>query len=105
MSWFVLALISIATTSVATLIARVLMKEEDSNPIATAIVFQFTLAAFVLIYALSFGRFVWPSVNDSPIRFLLSAFLWAGTTFFSLKGIKLLGAGESTILVSSSAIV
>ena len=105
MSWFTLALVSIVTLSLATLLQRILMKEEESNPIASAIIFQFMLGAYVLVFALALGRFVWPPDEISYLRFLISALLWAGTTFFSFQAIKFLGAGETSILVSSSAVV
>ena len=105
MSWFTLALVSIVTLSLATLLQRILMKEEESNPIASAIIFQFMLGAYVLVFALALGRFVWPPSEISYLRFLISALLWAGTTFFSFQAIKFLGAGETSILVSSSAVV
>ncbi|OGM20127.1 hypothetical protein A2714_01050 [Candidatus Woesebacteria bacterium RIFCSPHIGHO2_01_FULL_38_9] len=105
MSWFVLALIAIGTTSITTLIARVLMREEESNPIASAIVFQFMLCVFVAIFTFSLGKFAWPPPDVSILRFLLSAFLWTGSTFFSFQAIKLLGAGETTIIISASAVI
>lgn len=57
------------------------------------------------MFTISLGKFTLPSPETSYWRFLLSAFLWAGTTYFSFKAIKLLEAGEVTILISSNAIV
>lgn len=105
MSWFTLAIISIFSISITTLLQRVLMRKEESNPIASAIVFQFLLAAYVFIFALVLGKFTLPPTNISNLRFLVSSVLWAGTTYFSFQAFKLLGAGEVTILISSNAIV
>jgi transporter family protein len=105
MSWITLAFISIVTTSFSTLIARVMMKDKDSNPIATSILFQFMLCAFVAIFTFMLGKFEWIPADVSYFRSFLSALLWAGSTFFSFKAIKVLGAGETTIIISSSAIV
>ena len=105
MSWFTLAIISVLSISVSTLLQRVLMKKEDSNPIASAILFQFLSAGYVFIFAISLGKFIWPTDQDLYPRFILSAFLWAGTTYFSFKAFKLLETAEATIIISSNALV
>ncbi|OGM59560.1 hypothetical protein A3A75_05935 [Candidatus Woesebacteria bacterium RIFCSPLOWO2_01_FULL_39_10] len=85
MSWFVLALIAIGTTSITTLIARVLMREEESNPIASAIVFQFMLCVFVAIFTFSLGKFAWPPPDVSILRFLLSHFFGRAVLFLAFR--------------------
>ncbi|OGK41499.1 hypothetical protein A2954_00665 [Candidatus Roizmanbacteria bacterium RIFCSPLOWO2_01_FULL_37_12] len=105
MSWPILAIISIFTVSIATLLERVLMKGEESDPISYAIVFQFALGLISFVFALLFGKFVLPNLEGLTLRFILSAFLWAGATVFSFKAIKTLSAGELTILTTSSSVI
>ncbi len=100
-----LALISILTVSIATILERVLMKNDDSDPISYAIVFQFMLGSISLIFALFFGRFVFPSLSILGSRFILATFLWAGSTVFSFSAMKRLTAGEVTVLTTSSTVV
>ncbi len=105
MTWQVLAILSTITVSIAYLLQRVLLKDEDSDPIGYAIVFQFVLGFISLLFALSFGKFIFPSSPDQLPRFILSAILWAGSTVFVFKALKILNAGETTVLTSSSAVV
>lgn len=105
MSWIVFALISVITTSIATLLGRLLLKDDDSNPTALVILFQFTLGIITLFFALLLGRFVWPNSEVSTGRFIVSSILWASTSYFSFQTLKYLGAGESIILISNSVLV
>jgi uncharacterized membrane protein len=105
MPWIFLALISITTLSVASILARVLLKEENSNPVGYAIVFQLLLGLISLIFALLFNKLIPPPPETSAIQFLFSAVLWATSTIFSFKALKLITAGEATILGSSGAFI
>jgi bacterial/archaeal transporter family protein len=105
MTWPVLAMISVVTVSIAALLSRVLMREEDSNPIGYAIVFQFGLGLVTLFFAFVFGKFVFPTDIGLIPRFLLSALLWTGGTTLGFSAVKRLGAGETTILGSSNSII
>ena len=81
------------------------MKGKDSNPIASAIIFQFLLAAYVFLFAVSLGKFTPPPADVSYPRLFLSGILWAGTTYFSFRAMKLLEAAETTILISGNAVI
>lgn len=80
MTWELLAIISIITTSIAALFERILMKEDSSNPISYAIVFQFLLGFVTWGFAMVFGKFVLPHDSSMWLRYVLSALLWAGAT-------------------------
>lgn len=105
MSWLVLAFISVITVSIAIILERVLMKDEASDPISYAIVFQLVLGFISVLIALLFGRFTLPNLEGLTLRFILSSFLWAGATVFGFQAIKKLTAGEVTILTTSSSVV
>ncbi len=106
MSWFLLALVSVVTVSIATLLERVLLKEDESDPVAYAIVFQFLLGAIVFGFTILLHRFTLPDFSPVTVaRFLFSAMLWAGSTVFGFHAIKRLSAAEVTILNSSTAVV
>ncbi len=105
MSWLLLALISIITLSIASVLARVLLKKEDSNPVGYAIIFQFVLGLISLLFALVLKKFIFPPVDASIPRFVLSSLLWAGSTSFGFQTLKRLNAGESTILASSGTFI
>ncbi len=105
MTWEIFAIISIVTTSIAAQFGRVLMKEDLSNPISFAILFQFLLGIVTWCFALSFGKFILPYDSSMWFRYLLSALLWAGAMVASLKAMKLLQIGEVAIIGTSSAFV
>jgi len=105
MTWELFAIISIVTTSIAALLERTLMKNDTSDPISFAIVFQFFLGFVTLGFALLFGKFVLPHDASMWFRYVISALLWAGATVASLKAMKLLQVGEATIIGTSSSVV
>ena len=105
MPWYYFALVSVLGVSIATLLERLLMREENSNPISYAIVFQFMVGIISLIFTILLNKFVFPSDIHLWPRFLASSFLWAGMTVFNFKAIKSLSAGEITILGSSGTII
>ena len=105
MTWLILALISLTTLSIASVLARALLKDENSNPLGYAIVFQFVLGFVSLILALTFKKFILPPPETSVLRYLLSALLWAGSTVFGFQTLKRLNAGESSILASSGTFI
>lgn len=108
MTWPILALINIVTSAVVVLLQRVLMKEEDSNPVGSSIIFQFGLGIIALLFAVVLGRFSLPAISTHPelvFPYLLATLLWTGYTLFSFKASKLVGAGEMTILGASNSII
>lgn len=106
MSWFVLALISVVSLSIALILQRVMMKDDDSDPISYSIVFQFLLSAVILLFTFCLGRFELPQLNlELIVRILASTFLWTGFTVFSFKAFKELSAGEVVILRSGGVII
>lgn len=104
MTWPLLTLISVFTVSIATLLERILMKEDHSNPVSYAIVFQIILGTIALIIAIALGKFSVPNSSDNLIHLSISAGLWAGMTVFNFYAIKLLTAGEVTIIGTTSTI-
>ncbi len=108
MPWPFLALINIITAAIVVLFQRVLMKEENSNPVGSGIIFQFGLGIISLLFAVALGRFSWPSFATHPnliVWFIVVAFLWTGSTLFGFKAAKKIGAGEITILGAGNSII
>jgi len=105
MPWYFFAIVSVFGVFIATLLERVLMKEENSNPISYAIIFQFLVGFISLGFTLLLNKFVLPTNINLLPRFLVSSFLWAGMTVFNFKAIKTLTAGEITILGTSGTVI
>src|SRR5581483_6998196 len=104
MLWLWFLLISIFTASIANILQRVLMKDAKSDPLSYGIIFQFTFGTFNLIFGLIHGL-VLPQLSFHLIFFLISAILWGSTTYFFFKGLKLIEASESTIILSSRTFI
>ncbi len=103
MSWLFLLLINVVVMSVASLFQRLAMKEKNSDPVLSSIIFQFILGLLVTAFILTKG-FVWPTLAHLPF-ILFSASLYAIGCVMFFKAIKLLEASEMTILGGVGAIV
>ncbi len=104
MNWFIFAIIGILAISVANIIQRVMMKEPESNPLGSSIIFQFVLALITGLFALIKG-FVPPPVSEYPFNFIFSAVFYALGTLSLFNAAKKIGASEITILSACGAIV
>jgi len=102
MNWFTLTIISVITLSVATLLQKILIKEDKSDPIAYSIVFQLMCAVLVAIFAINKG-FTLPAVKNLAPYFILEAVLYAGSIVFFFKALKTTEVSQVTILSATSA--
>lgn len=103
MHWLLLAIISVITISVANLFQKIAMKDQKSDPVISAIAFQFMLGLVASMFALVKG-FRFPDSSLIPY-FLASGVLYAVGTVCFFKAIKIIEASEMTILGGSGVIV
>lgn len=104
MPWIVFALASVFLYSISTLIQKVLMKEDKSDPYAYSVVFQ--ILGAVVVGAFAFPRgFVVPPITQYPINFLLLAVLYGLGTFCLFKAFKYIEASELTIITASRVLI
>ncbi|MEK9143016.1 MAG: EamA family transporter [Patescibacteria group bacterium] len=103
MSWQLLVLISVVSTSFASLFQKVAMKDQKSDPVVSAIAFQFILGFILSIFALAKG-FQLPDSSMIPF-FLASGVLYGVGTVCFFKAIKIIEASKMTILGGSGVIV
>ncbi len=104
MSWYFWVLFSVITTAIANLLQRILMREKESDPLASAILFQFVTGIITGIFAFWKGFVPFP-IGQYFWNFLLSSFLWGFGTFFLFRALQTLGASEVAILSSLGAVV
>lgn len=104
MNWFPLAIIGIVSISIANVFRRVLMKGDKSDPLVSAIIFQFLCALITGVYTLAKG-FVAPPLHDLWFNFLLSTIFYAMGTLSFFHAAKKIGASEIAIISASSAVV
>ncbi len=101
MTWFTLAILSVAFYSLATIAQRMMMKDEDSDPTAFMIVFQFLVTVVIIGYFL-FTKISIPNVLPVLPNLLLNGFLIAIASLCMFKGLKLIEAADFTIIGTSS---
>jgi len=104
MNWFFWILISVVTTAGANIFQRVLMREKDSDPYGTAVVFQFATGFLTGLFALWSG-FVLPPIGRYFWNFLGSTFCWGIGSLFLFYAYQALGSSEIAILSAFGSVV
>jgi bacterial/archaeal transporter family protein len=104
MPWIFFAVINILSMAVANLFSRVLMKDDKSDTVSYAIVFQLLCAVLTGIFALWKG-FVLPPLQTHYANFILSGILYGLGSLCMFKAMKYLEASEVAILSATGTIV
>lgn len=103
MDWFLLTILSAASFSIATLLQRVLMKEEDSDPAAYVIVSQLLISAIAFAFALING-FSLAGIEKVIPNIILMTAIYASRNILFFKALKTTEASEISVLNSSSSV-
>ena len=104
MSWFVLSLIYVVLASFGNIFRKILLRDDKSDAVGAAIIFQWLGCAICIIVAFWHG-FHMPPVREYPVNFLLNMTLWGCATLFLFKAYKHVEASEVTILLTLESIV
>ena len=104
--WITLITINVITFSIATLLERILLKNNNSDPVAYALAFQFLYTSVVTIIALLTHnlKFYIPNLL-TLIAILSSGFLWSGFSILSFKAFKFADAGSVAIISSLGSVI
>ena len=103
MTWEILLTISVLTFSVSILLQRVLLKDDQSDPIAYSIVYQLFTGILIGIYAL-FNGFTTPNLVQLIPNLILMIILYGGANIFMWNGLRMIDLSEFTIIFSSRAL-
>lgn len=104
MNWLTLTLLSVLISSGATILQRVLMKGDKSNPYSYTIVFHFLIGFLVLIFGLLSGA-NFSFFSGNVLMLFLAAALWGICQVFLFKALQTVEASEMTILSGLRVIV
>lgn len=96
MNWLIFAGISVLCFSASSLFQRLAMKDENSDPVTSSIIFQFLLGIGSAVIAAVLG-FHLPPLNLWPY-FVAAGGLYAGGSVFFFRSIKMIEASELAIL-------
>lgn len=100
MTWQLLLLISILSSSFKGMLFRILMRERDSDPRAQTIVFQGIAGVFAFLITLVRG-FNFPIFPLLLPNFIIMIFLLTLAPIFTFRALQLTGASEVAIYLSS----
>ena len=102
MTWQILLLISVISYSISILLQRVLMKDDQNDPIAYSIVYQLFTGILIGIYALFNGFIVQGFIPLIP-NFILMIVLYGAGNIFVWQALKIIDVSEFTIIFASRA--
>ena len=102
-SWQFLVGVSISCIAVATLVQKILLKGDGSDPIAYSIVFQILVAAIISIYTFFVG-FHMPNIIHYWPNILAMIVIYALGNIFCFKAIHFIEASEFTILYATRSL-
>ena len=102
MSWILLSGINVLSISVGALFQRLAMKKQESDPIASSIIFQFILAGMTFLFALTQG-YTAPPMAYIPY-YLISGALYSVGTIAFFHAYKHIGASEVAVLAGTGVI-
>lgn len=104
MGWLFFTLLSTVIASVASVLQRVLMKHNKSNPYAYAIIFHFLLGFLVLAFGLVQGV-NFSILNGNVFMLLVAGVLWGSCQVFLFKALQRLEASEVMIISDLRVVV
>ena len=103
MLWLYLVAINVLSLSIATLLQRVLMKEEQSDPYVYAVVFQLAVTVVVSLYAFYKGFQIPPLLPLLPFLGLITI-LYAFANIVLFRAFQLSEASEISVISSSRSL-
>jgi drug/metabolite transporter (DMT)-like permease len=103
MSWQILVAIATITYSISVVLQRVLMKDENSDPIAFSIAFQLMVGIITGIYAIIHGFRLPNLVPFLPNLFLMTLLYGLGNILI-FKSLKTVDASTFTIVFASRTV-
>lgn len=97
MNWFVFAFASAVLFTFSGLCQKLILREEETDPIALAIFFQLLVALLLLPFLFKFGLF-WPSGDSVYWRVAAMGAIYTLGAFFWFKAVKVIPISEAAII-------
>lgn len=102
MSWQILIFISVLLSSVSVLLQRVLLRDEQSRPVAYSIFFQYMVTCVTLVVGIIVTDLSFPGDWSGLIwNLALMALLYGFFNVFVFKSLKFLEASKFSIILSA----
>lgn len=104
-TWQVFIFASVVLTSVATLLQRVLLKDEKSDPVSFSIFFQLLTGLLIGVFGVFFSDMSFPPQWSGVwFNIILMTVLYALGNVFIFKSLKLIEASTFTVIFASRAL-
>jgi len=100
MTWQVLILISVVLFSVATLLQRVLLRDEKSDPMTYLVFFQVSTGLMLGVFGLIFGKLSFPNIKPLLPNLLLMMTLNGIGAISQFKALKYVEASRYAVIFS-----
>lgn len=104
MTWFTLIIISTISFSFTSILQRVLLKEDQSEPVIYGFVFQFLVGLLILAYTIFFHGFALPQLVNFVPNLILMSFLYAFANLTLFKAFQTTEASEIAVIMASRSI-
>lgn len=100
MSWQLYTALTIILTSIATLLQKVLMKDDKTDPAASAIFYQIIMMVLISLLMLFTGQYNFSGISTILPNLLIMTLLIGGFYLFIFKSLKLIDVSEFIIILS-----
>lgn len=104
MTWQILIALSITFFSISILLQRLILRENNSKPIAFSIFFQFLTGILITISGFLLGNMVFPNIVPLIPNLLLMIVLYTFANIFIFKSLKEIEASKYTIIFATRAL-
>jgi transporter family protein len=104
MSWEILICLTVILYSISVLLQRIILKETDSNPILSSIIFQLLTGFFLTSIGLFLGKITLPPLQPLLINLFLMICFYGSSSIFLFKALKQSEASQVTIIFATRAL-
>lgn len=101
MSWQLLLVINVLFTSIGTLLQKIIMKDDESDPAASAIFFLLLSSFLTGAWLLLTNQLAFPNISNIIPNLIILMILIGGFYLFIFKSLKLIDASEFVVILSA----
>lgn len=105
MSWQTLVLLSVVFMSIGSLLQRIIMKDDKSDPWLYSIIFQLMVGVLIAIFGFIFSDMTFPKdYSGLVLNLVLMVLLWSVSNYFLYTALKTMEASTFNIIFSTRSL-
>ncbi len=101
MSWLFLILMSVVTYSFSVILQKVVLKNDQNDPIMFSVIFQLITGLIIGTYAVTTSQLIWQPINSLWPNMVFMAGLYGVGNIFIFKSLQLVDASKFSILFAT----